>query len=300
MINAIEASNIVKKYGSSTVLANVSFQVPKGAICGFVGKNGAGKTTMLRILMDLQKADSGEYALFGEKNNAENAATGKLGAIVEAPALYLDMTAEENLRQLFRIKGRRSFEGIIDLLKLVGLEDTHKKKVKDFSLGMKQKLGLAMALEGNPELIILDEPMNGLDPQGIIQLRKLILALNRDKGITFLISSHMLEELTKVATHYIFIDHGRIIRQMTAKELEKESKRTVCITVSNQQKAEEILTQNAISFDVMQASKLSIDSEITITDLVILLKEAGCDVLRCYEQDENLEEFFVSMLEEEA
>ncbi len=300
MINAIEVSNIVKKYGSTTVLANVSFQVPKGAICGFVGKNGAGKTTMLRILTDLQKADSGEYGLFGVKNNAENAATGKLGAIVEAPALYLEMTAEENLRQLFRIKGRRSFEGITDLLKLVGLEDTHKKKVKDFSLGMKQKLGLAMALEGNPELIILDEPMNGLDPQGIIQLRKLILALNRDKGITFLISSHMLEELTKVATHYIFIDHGRIIRQMTAGELEKESKRTVCITVSDQTVAEKALKENKISYSVIQPSKLSIDSEITITDLIISLKELGCDVLRCYEQDENLEEFFVSMLEEEA
>lgn len=299
MNNAIEVSNIVKKYGSSTVLSNVSFQVQKGAICGFVGKNGAGKTTMLRILTNLQRANSGEYTLFGASGE-ENAENGNVGAIVEAPALYLEMTAEENLRQLFRIKGRHSFDGINDLLKLVGLEDTHKKKVKDFSLGMKQKLGLAMALEGSPELIILDEPMNGLDPQGIIQLRNLILALNRDKGITFLISSHMLEELTKVATHYIFIDHGRIIRQMTAKELEQESKRAVCITVSDQTVAEKALQENKISYSVMQPSKLSIHSEITITDMVILLKESECDVLRCYEQDENLEEFFVSMLEEEA
>lgn len=290
-MNAVEVTGVCKKYGKSTVLSDVSFAIPQGSICGFVGKNGAGKTTMLRILTDLQKADSGDYVLF------EGAEDAKFGAIVEAPALYLDMTAEENMRQLFRIKGRTSFDGIKDLLDMVGLEETNRKKVKYFSLGMKQKLGLAMALEGAPKLIILDEPMNGLDPQGMIQLRNLILELNRQKGITFLISSHMLEELTKVATHYIFIDHGRIIRQMTAEELEKESKRTLCITVSDQTKAEEVLQKNKIAYNIMQPSKLNILSEITITKLVLLLKGQGCDVLRCYEQDENLEEFFVGMLE---
>lgn len=290
-MNAVEVTGVCKKYGKSTVLSDVSFAIPQGSICGFVGKNGAGKTTMLRILTDLQKADSGDYVLF------EGAEEAKFGAIVEAPALYLDMTAEENMRQLFRIKGRTSFDGIKDLLDMVGLEETNRKKVKHFSLGMKQKLGLAMALEGEPKLIILDEPMNGLDPQGMIQLRNLILELNRQKGITFLISSHMLEELTKVATHYIFIDHGRIIRQMTAEELEKESKRTLCITVSDQTKAEEVLQKNKIAYNIMQPSKLNILSEITITKLVLLLKGQGCDVLRCYEQDENLEEFFVGMLE---
>lgn len=290
MTKAVEVKDICKRYGKSNVLSDVSFQIQKGAIYGFVGKNGAGKTTMLRILTGLQKADSGEYKIYVDK----------MGAIVEAPALYPDMTAEENMRQLFRIKGRSSFDGIEELLKTVGLENVQKKKVKDFSLGMKQKLGLAMALEGNPEFIILDEPMNGLDPQGIILLRKLILDLNRDKGITFLISSHMLEELTKVATHYIFIDKGQIIRQMTAEELEKECKRTLCITVTNQAVAEEALQKKQITYDVIQSSKLNILSEITITDLVITLKEQGCEVLRCYEQDENLEEFFVGMLEGEA
>jgi len=293
-MNAVEVSGVCKKYGSSTVLSDVTFAIPKGAICGFVGKNGAGKTTMLRILTDLQKADSGECVLFEGNENA------KFGAIVEAPALYPDMTAEENMRQLFRVRGRNSFDGIKDLLDMVGLEDTNRKKVKHFSLGMKQKLGLAMALEGEPKLIILDEPMNGLDPQGMIQLRNLILELNSQKGITFLISSHMLEELTKVATHYIFIDHGKIIRQMTAQELEKESKRTLCITVSDQTKAEEALAQNKVAYRIMQPSKVNILSEITITKLVLLLKEQGCDVLRCYEQDENLEAFFMGMVEEKS
>lgn len=293
-MNAVEVRGVCKKYGSSTVLSDVTFSIPKGAICGFVGKNGAGKTTMLRILTDLQKADSGDCVLFEGDEGAN------FGAIVESPALYLDMTAEENMRQLFRIKGRTSFDGIKDLLDMVGLEETNQKKVKHFSLGMKQKLGLAMALEGAPELIILDEPMNGLDPQGMIQLRNLILELNRQKGITFLISSHMLEELTKVATHYIFIDHGKIIRQMTAEELEKESKRTLCITVSDQTKAEEALAQNKVTYCVVQPSKVNVLSEITITKLVLLLKEQGCDVLRCYEQDENLEAFFMGMVEEKS
>lgn len=288
MIKVVEVNNICKRYGKCNVLSDVSFQIQKGSICGFVGKNGAGKTTMLRILTGLQKADSGEYNTFIDN----------LGAIVETPAFYPEMTAEENMRQLFRIKGRCSFDGIEELLNTVGLEHVKEKKVKDFSLGMKQKLGLAMALEGEPEFIILDEPMNGLDPQGIILLRKLILNLNRDKGITFLISSHMLEELTKVATHYIFIDKGCIIRQMTAEELEKECKRTLCITVTNQAAAEETLQKRRITYDLMQPSKLSIHSKISITDLVVALKEQGCEVLRCYEQDENLEEFFVGMLEE--
>lgn len=288
MTKVVEVKDVCKKYGKSAVLADVSFQIQKGSICGFVGKNGAGKTTMLRILTGLQKADSGEYNTF----------INKIGAIVESPGFYLDMSAEENMRQLFRIKGRGSFEGIEELLKTVGLENAKEKKVKDFSLGMKQKLGIAMALEGEPEFIILDEPMNGLDPQGIILLRKLILDLNRNKGITFLISSHMLEELNKVATHYIFIDNGCIIRQMTAEELEKECKRTLCITVTNQAAAEEALRKRQITYDVMKPSKLTIHSKITITDLVVTLKEQGCEVLRCYEQDENLEEFFVGMLEE--
>lgn len=290
MTKVVEVKDICKRYGKSVVLSDVSFQIQKGSICGFVGKNGAGKTTMLRILTGLQKADSGECNIF--VNN--------LGAIVEVPALYPDMSAEENMRQLFRIKGRCSFEGIEELLKTVGLENAKEKKVKDFSLGMKQKLGLAMALEGEPEFIVLDEPMNGLDPQGIILLRRLILDLNREKGITFLISSHMLEELTKVASHYIFIDNGRIIRQMTAEELEKECKRTLCITVTNQDVAEAVLQKRQITYDVMQPFKLNIHSKITITDLVVALKEQGCEVLRCYEQDENLEEFFVGLLEERA
>lgn len=296
-INGIEVRDICKRHGRTAVLSGVSFCVQKGAICGFIGKNGAGKTTLMRILTDLQRPDSGKYALLGMDSTDLGLNRRRIGAIVESPALYPDMTAEENMRQLLRVRGVYSFESIPDILHMVGLEDAGRKKVKNFSLGMKQKLGLAMALAGDPEIMILDEPMNGLDPQGMRRLRELILKLNREKGVTFLISSHILEELSKIATHYIFIDRGRIIREMTAEELDNECRRSVHIVVSDQAQAEAVLREMNMEYGVVQPGKLSVIPETGIADMIIRLKEHGCDVLRCCEQDENLEEFFINMVE---
>lgn len=176
-----------KEYGTFKALDAVSMHIPKGAIYGFVGKNGAGKTTLIRLICGLQAATSGEYTLYGRKNTDKeiDKLRRRMGAVVETPSIYLDMTAEENLKQQYRILGLPSFDGLTDILKLVGLENTGKKKVRNFSLGMRQRLGIAVALCGDPDFLVLDEPTNGLDPQGIIEMRKLILKLNREHKLRY-------------------------------------------------------------------------------------------------------------------
>ena len=169
----LETISLCKKYGDFKALNGLSMHIPKGAIYGLVGKIGAGKTTLIRLITGIQKPTSGEYILYNIKNTetAINKTRRRMGAVVETPAVYLDMTAEENLIMQYRILGMPNYNGITELLTLVGLADCGKKKVKDFSLGMKQRLGIAVALCGSPDFLILDEPTNGLDPQGIVEIR---------------------------------------------------------------------------------------------------------------------------------
>ncbi len=217
----LTAKNLSKDYKGSRALDALSIHVPRGSIYGLVGKNGAGKTTLIRILCALQEPSAGEYIIFGVDSGDREIlqARRRMGAVVEAPAVYQELTAEENLRIQYRLLGRRDHETIPGLLELVGLGNTGKKKVKNFSLGMRQRLGIAVALAGEPELLILDEPVNGLDPQGIIEMRRLLQKLNRDRGVTILISSHILDELSKLATHYGFIDKGRMVEEKEAADM---------------------------------------------------------------------------------
>ena len=217
----LTATNLSKSYKGCKALNGLSLHVPQGSIYGLVGKNGAGKTTLIRILCALQEPSGGGYAIAGVDNldAAITQVRRRMGAVVESPAIYQELTAEENLRVQYNVLGRRDFNTIPDLLKLVGLENTGKKKTKNFSLGRRQRLGIAVALAGEPELLILDEPANGLDPQGIIELRRLILKLNREKRVTIFISSHILDELSKLATHYGFIDGGRMVEEVAAADI---------------------------------------------------------------------------------
>lgn len=212
---------LTKSYKGHPVLKGVDMEIPEGAIYGLVGRNGAGKTTLIRLICGLQRPTSGSYTLWGVPGDSDKAprARRRMGAVVETPALYQELTAEENLTAQYKVLGRRDFESIPALLRTVDLEGTGKKKVRDFSLGMRQRLGIALALAGEPEFLILDEPTNGLDPQGIIEMRELLGALNREKGITLLISSHLLSELSRLATHYGFLEDGRIVRQVAAGEV---------------------------------------------------------------------------------
>ena len=221
----LKTNNLYKRYKYQFALNGVNMTINKGDIYGFVGENGSGKTTVIRLITGLISPTKGDFELFGEdsKSNGILLARKKLGAIVENPSIYLNMSARENLKMqcgLLGVKGNVE-EMIKHVLSEVGLAELYdnKKNAGNFSLGMRQRLGIAMALLGNPEFLILDEPMNGLDPAGIVEIRELILRLNKERGITFLISSHILTELALVATTYGIISKGRIIKEISAEEL---------------------------------------------------------------------------------
>ena len=226
---------LCKYYKHFKALNGLTMHVPKGAIYGIVGKNGAGKTTLIRLLCGLQEPTKGSFCLYGVQNNHKGIqrARRRIGAVVETPSIYLNMTAEENIKEQYRVLGLPSFEGIKELLDLVGIGDTGKKKAKNFSLGMRQRLGIAIALCGDPDFLVLDEPVNGLDPQGIIEMRELILKLNRERQITVLISSHILDELSRLATHYGFIDNGQIVKEISAPELEAACRKCLRMEVTD-------------------------------------------------------------------
>lgn len=287
-----------KEYGTFKALDAVSMHIPKGAIYGFVGKNGAGKTTLIRLICGLQAATSGEYTLYGRKNTDKeiDKLRRRMGAVVETPSIYLDMTAEENLKQQYRILGLPSFDGLTDILKLVGLENTGKKKVRNFSLGMRQRLGIAVALCGDPDFLVLDEPTNGLDPQGIIEMRKLILKLNREHQITVLISSHILDELSKLATHYGFIDNGHILKEISSKELDAVCRKCISVEVTNVKMLACVLDSMGVKYEILSDSRADIFAKVNISKLTLALAKKNCELLSVQEHDESLENYFVSLI----
>ena len=287
-----------KEYGTFKALNAVSMHVPKGAIYGFVGKNGAGKTTLIRLICGLQTATSGEYTLYGRKNTDKeiDRSRRRMGAVVETPSVYLDMTAEDNLKEQYRVLGLPSFDGLTELLKLVGLENTGRKKARNFSLGMRQRLGIAVALCGDPDFLVLDEPVNGLDPQGIVEVRELILKLNREHQITVLISSHILDELAKLATHYGFIDNGSIVKEISAAELESACRKCVFIEVTNTKALARVLDRMNIEYKILSDTTADVYTKIKASLLVSELAKENCDVLSMQEHGESLESFYISLV----
>lgn len=295
----LETAGLRKQYRHFTALNNVTMHIPRGAIYGFVGKNGAGKTTLIRLICGLQRPTSGSYTLFGKLNTSRDIreCRKRMGAVVETPSLYLDMTADENLKEQYRILGLPSFEDIPRLLKLVGLENTGKKVAGNFSLGMRQRLGIAIALAGNPDFLVLDEPANGLDPQGIVEMRELILRLNHEYHITVLISSHILDELSRLATHYGFIDNGSILKEITAKELEDACRKCLCVTVSDSQALCTTLDEMGLEYQMNSETEAEIYGQPEITVLVQRLAEKGCTVLSIREREESLENYYMNLIE---
>ena len=287
-----------KDYRQFKALNDLSMHVPKGAIYGFVGKNGAGKTTLIRLICGLQEPTSGSFTLYGIENSDRNIVKSRrrIGAVVETPSIYLDMTAEENLKQQYRILGLPSFDNIPELLKLVGLENTGKKKTKNFSLGMKQRLGIAIALAGDPDFLVLDEPINGLDPQGIVEIRELILRLNREQQITVLISSHILDELSRLATHYGIIDSGRMVRELSAEELEAACRKCMRMTVSDVKILARVLDSMGVEYKILSDTQADVFAKVNITDLTLALAKAGCEVSELQERDESLESFYIGLV----
>ena len=294
----LETNNIEKRYGHFKALTNLNMHIPKGAIYGLIGKNGAGKTTLIRLLCGLQKATSGKYTIFGISNDSKKIINvrKRIGAIIETPSICLDMTEEDNLKEQYKIIGLPSFNNLQELLKLVGLENTGKKTVKHFSLGMKQRLGIAVALVGNPDLLILDEPINGLDPEGIIEIRELILKLNIEKGITFLISSHYLDELSKIATCFGIIDKGKIIKEITKEELEQNFKKRTQINVNNIKECVKYLEEKNLNYKVITNNIIDIYEKINVSELVVALSNRDCIVNNFQEKEESLENYYLNLI----
>lgn len=294
----LTTNSLSKQYRHFKALNGLSMRVPKGSIYGFIGKNGAGKTTLIRLICGLQEPTSGEYSLYkiSNSNKSIEKSRRRMGAVVETPSIYLNMTAEENIKEQFRIIGLPSFEGVTEILKLVGLENTGKKKAKNFSLGMRQRLGIAIALAGDPDFLVLDEPVNGLDPQGIIEMRELILKLNRERQITFLISSHILDELSRLATHYGFIDSGRMVKEISAEDLENACRKCSRIKVTDIKALVRVLDKMGFEYSVIDENSADIFAKINITKLTLALAEVNCEVLSLAERDESLESYYINLI----
>ena len=294
----LKTNSLCKHYKNFKALGGLTMHVPKGSIYGFVGRNGAGKTTLIRMVCGIQFPTGGNFELYGVKNTDKKISDTrrKMGAVIETPSIIPYLNARENLKIQYDIMGMPDYKGIDELLDLVGLKNTGKKLAKNFSLGMRQRLGIAVALCGNPDLLVLDEPINGLDPQGIIDIRELILKLNREKKITIIISSHILDELAKIATHYGFINDGRIVREMSAEELEQECRKCMRINVTDTTVLARVLDTMKLDYKIIDNEIADIYGSPNITDLALSLWDEKCKIITVSEHDENLESFFISLV----
>ena len=290
----LETNCLRKKYKHHEALKGVYMHVPKDSVYGLIGRNGAGKTTLMRLLTGVQRESGGSYSLFGvDKNSPEiKKERRRIGAMIESPSIFLDLSAEENLKMQYRILGLPSFSSIPEILDLVGLSDTGKKKVSSFSFGMKERLGIAMALAGHPDILILDEPINGLDPEAIVEMRELIIRLNREMHMTIIVSSHILDELSKVATYYGFLDNGVMVKEISAEEMAKECRKAMRIKVESLEKAALALSLSGWEYSVVDDDTLDVYGEIKIKDVVDCLKDSG--IIDVDKRNENLEGYFIS------
>ena len=296
----LKTHNITKKYGDQLSVNNVNMTIRKGDIYGFIGRNGAGKTTLIRLITGLVKPTSGEVELFGKSNeNAVNEGRAYIGSLIENPTFYKNMTAKENLEVSRLVRNIPNKENIDQVLELVGLEDVGKKKVKNFSLGMRQRLGIANALLGNPRLLILDEPINGLDPIGIVEIREVLKNINKEKNMTILISSHILGELSELATTYGIISEGILIEEITSEKLKEKCKQYIDLRVNDTKKAVAILEQqlNINDYEVLENNKIKIFSNLDDVALInAALVKDGILVNKIAARGVNLEEYFLEAI----
>lgn len=296
----LQTYDISKKYGNTYAIQNISVEIKRGQIYGLIGLNGAGKTTFMRTVVGLITPTSGEIELFGQTGEKElQRGRSRIGQIIETPAVYPNMTAQQNL-EIQRILSRVSDKSVIkQTLDLVELSGTGNKKAKNFSLGMKQRLALAMAMVTNPEFLILDEPVNGLDPVGIIEIRELIRGLAKDRGLTLLVSSHLLDELAQISTHYGIIHKGKLVKQLSAEELARQSHQHIrIITKGSAKKATALLKKNFALKDIQIVSEreLRIGEKTNMTgEMNTLLVRQGIVVESISVTEQRLEEYFVNL-----
>lgn len=297
----LHTQELTRRYGRTLALDRASLSVEKGQILGLVGRNGAGKTTLIRLISGQSRPTSGELTLFGASSPAAlDRARSRTGVMVETPAFYPYLTARQNL-EYYRIQrgipGRSCVDEALELVRLTG---ARKKKFKTFSLGMKQRLGLALALMNQPELLLLDEPINGLDPEGIVELRELLLRLNRERQTTILISSHILSELSTLATHYAFIDRGRILETVSAADLRERCRDCLELRVDDAARAARVLEEQlgTRDFEVLPQARLRLYAFLDQPQTVNrVLMEEGVGLISVQQRDSNLEDYFLSLID---
>jgi len=298
-MNILTTQNLTKRYSGRAAVDNVSLTVEKGDIFGLIGQNGAGKTTFMRMVTSLTHPDSGQITLFGEAEPARlHAARSRIGSVIESPALFGNLTATQNL-EYYRIqRGLTDKTRIPKVLDIVSLHDTGKKKFKNFSLGMKQRLGLALAILSHPDFLILDEPTNGLDPTGIIEMRDLIKKLSSE-GITMLISSHILSELAQVANKYAIIHNGRLLKSLTHAQLQEECKQALSVTVDDPAKAMVVLETVLGITDYKQVSENELRVYSHLDDpaeITFRLSHEGVRVASIHAVGDSLEDYYTKII----
>lgn len=286
----LTTNNLTKTYGKKDAAKDVSLHVREGEIYGLIGRNGAGKTTVMRVISGLSKPTSGSYELHGENKFG-------VGVLIESPGIFSNLSAEENIRLKCIAMGCNSQEYIDGLLQTVGLENTGKKNAGSFSLGMRQRLGIALALVGDPKMIVLDEPINGLDPQGIVEIRQTLERLKEEKGITIMISSHILDELGKLADSYGIIHEGRLIDEFTVEELNERCGQYVLLKTDDNKRAAEVVKgmgYNDISFD--SEKNLRVENAMGNTvEINKALVNSGVGVMEMIIKNISLEDYYLSM-----
>lgn len=298
----LKTEKLSKYYGRFAALDNVDMTVYKNDIYGLVGRNGAGKTTIMKVVTGLACKSSGEYSLFGNTGASVEKEKNRIGCLIENPAFFGRMTAYDNLKYYCLQKGISDLKQIDEVLELVKLTEVKKKRVSKFSLGMKQRLGIALAMLDNPDLAILDEPINGLDPIGISELRDTFRRLNREKNVTFIISSHILSELYAVANRFLFIEKGRVLKELSKEELDMECSRCIIIKADNLKKACAIIEQDLGVFDykVIDDEELRIfDKTVKPSDLNKILVKNNIEVKEISESGVSLEDYFKRLVEGE-
>lgn len=296
----IEVSNLTKRYGRVKALDDVNLRVPKGQIRGLVGKNGAGKTTLMRVLSNQTIGERGEIGLFGEHSVAGlNKMRRRTGTMIEIPSFYPFLSAWENLEYYRCQRGIAGGKCVGEVLEMVELNHAGNKKFKNFSLGMKQRLGLALALMNRPELLILDEPVNGLDPEGIVQFRNILLKMNREYEVTILISSHILAELQNLATHYTFMDNGKILQDISEKELSAISRERIELKVDSSERASAVLEQalGCVSYEVLPDNMIRVYEFLGQPDVIAeALIKNNVRLFGMTENQTNLEDYFIELI----
>lgn len=298
----LETKRLTKRYKNFTALDNADMTVYKGDIYGLIGRNGAGKTTMMKVVTGLTDKTSGEISLFSKKGEAISAEKRRIGCFIENPAFFGGLTAYQNLKYYALQKGITDKKQIDEALALVNLTDVKKKKFKKFSLGMKQRLGIAFAMLDNPDLIILDEPINGLDPIGISELRDTFHRLNNERGITFIISSHILSELYLSSNRFLIIDRGRVLKELTKEELDLECLRCIAVKTSDTKGAAAVIERELgiNDYTVIDSGELRVyEKGLAPAVLNKKLIENNIDVLSIYETGNSLEDYFKSLVGEE-